>query len=199
MTIDFARMIPCTSPCFCTVTLPSQTSSPVILPSMSIVLALIGRWHSTSHFRRTMRFSVSTLPGILPSALSSTVPVQMIVPRTFPSIRAIPQRMRVVTSPFGITVTVPCVCTVRPKGPVMRKSRRSMYEPHFGHELDSAAEETSCAAPQLKQWTSRIDSREIILFSLSKSDGALRLETSFASSFSIEKCWLHFLQMVDLA
>ena len=88
---------------------------------------------------------------------------------------------------------------LRPNGPAILKSRRSMYEPHFGHELDSAAEETSYAAPQLKQWTSRICSREIILFSFSNSDGALRLETSFASSFSIEKCWLHFLQMVDLA
>jgi hypothetical protein len=74
-----------------------------------------------------------------------------------------------------------------------------MYEPHFGHELDSAAEETSCRAPQLKQRTSRIDSREIILFSFSNNEGGLRLETSFASSFSMEKCWLQRLQMVDLA
>jgi len=75
---------------------------------------------------------------------------------------------------------------LRPNGPAILKSRRSTYELHCGQMLDCAALLTCCRWPQLKQQMSRIFSPETIFDSLSKSDGPLRLATSFASSFSIE-------------
>ena len=74
----------------------------------------------------------------------------------------------------------------RPKGPVILKSRRSIYEPHFGQRLDSADELTCWVAWQLKQRISRTVSREMSFPNFSKIVGGLRLETSLASSFSME-------------